>query len=120
MNRLIPYTVLYQHQASAVTFENNTLFLESIMLCQRTPDAVNAKILQGNRYNFNGRDFKVNTNMSFKTEDGVCICHYICTGCNEYYFGDTSNTLRARVHKYFRNSNVPYRDVKKKNIVSVL
>ena len=59
-------------------------------------------------YNFNGRDFKINANMTCESKDVIYVM--TCAGYNEYYIWETSNTLRTRVHK--QHINLPeYRQI---------
>ena len=67
-------------------------------------------IREGTSYNFKGRDFKINANMTCESKDVIYVI--TCAGCNEYYIGETSNTLRARVRVHKQHINSPeYRQI---------
>ena len=67
-------------------------------------------ITEGSNYNFSGRNFKINANMSCDTRDVIYVI--TCPGCNEYYIGETSNTLRSRVRVHKQHINTPeYRQI---------
>ena len=67
-------------------------------------------ITEGSTYNFSGRNFRINTNMSCDTRDVIYVI--TCPWCNEYYIGETSNTLRSRVRVHRQQINTPeYRQI---------
>ncbi|XP_061175938.1 uncharacterized protein LOC133184880 [Saccostrea echinata] len=67
-------------------------------------------IIEGSTYNFNGRQFTVNANMSCDTKNVIYVI--TCPGCHQYYIGETSNPLRARVRVHRQHINSPeYRQI---------
>ncbi|XP_062579660.1 uncharacterized protein LOC134241640 [Saccostrea cucullata] len=67
-------------------------------------------IMEGSTYDFNGRQFTVNANMSCATKNVIYVI--TCAGCQEFYIGETSNQLRARVRVHRQHINSPeYRQI---------
>jgi hypothetical protein len=60
-------------------------------------------ITEGSTYNFNGKLFKVNADMSCSTRNVLYGITYL--GCKEYYIGETSNPLRTRVRVHKQQIN---------------
>ena len=60
--------------------------------------------MEGNCFNFDVL-FTVNANMSCDTKN--VIFAITCPGCNEFYIGETGNTLRARVRVHKQHFNTP-------------
>jgi len=56
-------------------------------------------LLEGCEYNFNGTIFKIQTSMTCSTQNVIYVL--TCMGCNQFYIGETGNTLRerTRIHK---------------------
>ena len=49
-------------------------------------------------------------NMTCESKDDIYVIK--CAGCNEYYIGETSNTLRPRLHVHKQHNNTPeYRQI---------
>lgn len=68
-------------------------------------------ILEGTSYDFRGRNFTVNADMSCETKNLIYVI--TCPGCNEFYIGETSTTLRARIRVHKQHINNPqYRQIK--------
>ena len=48
----------------------------------------------GSSYNFNGKVFQVNADMTFDVQTLIYVI--TCNGCGEYYIGQTGGKLRTR------------------------
>lgn len=51
-------------------------------------------IKSGQKFNFSGKEFTINNNMSCQTRNLIYVI--TCSGCGELYIGETGNTLRER------------------------
>ena len=51
-------------------------------------------LIEGKHYNFNGKKFYVNKNMSCDVENVIYVI--TCNGCNKYYIVQTGDKLRMR------------------------
>lgn len=79
--------------------------------CQDSRCGTCHHITEGSEYNFKGRRFKVNANMSCDTKNVLYVI--TCPGCQEYYIGETSNPLRARIRVHKQQINTPaYRQIR--------
>ena len=62
--------------------------------CGRSNCALCQHIQESNHFNFNGKIFFVNENMSCDVKKVLYVI--TCTGCKEYYIGQTGDKLRTR------------------------
>lgn len=68
-------------------------------------------LLEGHSYDFNGKQFKINSPMSCTSQNVIYVI--TCPGCNEFYIGETGNQIRARVRVHKQHINTPeYRKIK--------
>jgi len=51
-------------------------------------------IIEGNSFDFNGKMFKIKTNMSCDIQNVIYVL--VCNGCKQYYIGQTGDKLRNR------------------------
>lgn len=123
-------TILKEDQATRGIFENvrfisskrqprnlkgllcNSKFNEnhSVTKCNNPRCGTCDHLTEGTCFNFNGRSFTVNANMSCDTKNVICVI--TCPGCKEFYIGETGNTLRARVRVHKQHINTPeYRQI---------
>ena len=62
--------------------------------CGRSNCSLCQHITESESYNFNGKVFKVNSNMSCDVKNVLYVI--TCNGCKEYYIGQTGDKLRTR------------------------
>lgn len=68
-------------------------------------------IKTGQKFNFSGKEFTINNNMSCQTRNLIYVI--TCSGCGELYIGETGNTLRERIRIHKQHINSPeYRKIK--------
>ena len=62
--------------------------------CNRANCVLCGYLAEGNAYDFKGKIFYVNENMSCDVKNVIYVL--ACNGCNEYYIGQTGDKLRSR------------------------
>ena len=91
------------------SFKETTEF--HVTKCQDPRCGTCPYIRQGQSFNFNGKQFTVNNNMSCQTRNVIYVI--TCSGCGELYIGETGSTLRERIRVHKQQINVPqYRKLK--------
>ena len=65
-----------------------------VFKCNRANCALCGYLAEGNSYDFKGKIFYVNENMSCDVKNVIYVLE--CNGCNEYYIGQTGDKLRSR------------------------
>lgn len=79
--------------------------------CQDSRCGTCPYIKQGHHFNFGGKQFIVNNNMSCQTRNLLYVI--TCSGCGELYIGETGSTLRERIRIHKQHINQPeYRKLK--------
>lgn len=65
----------------------------------------------GNSFKFGNKDFIINADMSCASKN--VIYNITCSGCKEFYIGETGTTLRTRIRIHKQHVNQPeYRKIK--------
>lgn len=91
------------------SFKETTEF--HVTKCQDPRCGTCPYIRQGQSFNFNGKQFTVNNNMSCQTRNVIYVI--TCSGCGELYIGETGSALRERIRVHKQQINVPqYRKLK--------
>ena len=75
-------------------FSENKTETYKVTRCGRSNCSLCQHITEGEFYNFNGKIFRVNANMSCDVKNVLYVI--TCNGCGEYYIGQTGDKLRTR------------------------
>ena len=75
-------------------FSYKVNMVNKVTKCNRSNCSLCQHIVESEYYNFKGNKFYVNQNMSCDVQNVLYVL--TCTGCNEYYIGQTGDKLRTR------------------------
>ena len=82
----------------------------SVKKCENPRCGTCSYLREGSMYNFNGKIFTIRHDMSCSTQNVIYVI--TCHGCNQYYIGETKNTIRCRTRIHKQQINNPnYRQI---------
>lgn len=74
--------------------DKNKSKMYHVKICGRPNCSLCQYMPEGHSYNFNGKIFYVNANMTCNVKNVIYVI--TCPGCNEFYIGQTGDKLRTR------------------------